>query len=275
VSIGMLVAPYDKQLSDRLQASGTTLPMLRFIVGVGGYGPAHAKRMQTFCQQAQCRYMGVYGQTEVTGTVVAIFDEDYFQNPYSCGKPLPGIDLALWNDAGQTVGENDVGEIMIRSKTCIPHYWKNEQASQTLYSGEWLHTGDLAQFDKDGFLYFIDRKKELIKTGGENVYPKEVEKLLLSHPAIADAAVIGLPDIEGWGERVTAVVVLKETSETIPDHEKTITTETIKAFCQGKIAGYKIPKQVHCVNTIPRNFTGKPLKQALKKTFASREETMS
>ncbi len=261
ISIIMLVPPLDTLLFKVIKDTDITFPSLRFILSGGGLGPIHAKRMKAFCKKVNCRYMGIYGQTEVTGTVVATFDENYFQKPYSCGRPLPGIDLEIWDDSGSAVAPNVVGEIMIRSKMCIPKYWRNEQATAELFTGEWLHTGDLGRLDEDGFLYFVDRKKELIKSGGENVYPKEVENILRTHPDILDLAIIGIPDIEGWGELVTAIVV--------PSNEKKISIEDIKAFCQGKIAGYKIPKYVHYMDVIPRNFTGKPLKLQMKEELIS------
>lgn len=200
--------------------------------------------------------MGIYGQTEVTGPATIITGEDYFLKPYSCGKPMKEIDLQIWYEMKRSAPAGTVGEIMIRSKTCIPGYWNNDEANQSLYSGEWLHTGDLARIDDDGFVYFIDRKKELIKTGGENVYPREVEDALGTHPAIADLAVIGLPDPDGWGEKVTAVVILKE--------GYALSLDEVKAHCRNKIAGYKIPKELTIVEVIPRNHTGKIKKLELK-----------
>ena len=132
----------------------------------------------------------------------------------------------------------------------------NEEASRALFTGDWLHTGDLARLDDEGFVFFMDRKKELIKTGGENVYPREVENVLQSHPAIAELVIIGLPDPGGWGEKVTAVVILKE--------GQTLSLEDVKTFCQGKIGGYKIPKSLKITDQIPRNHTGKILKRVLK-----------
>ncbi|MBT4263654.1 MAG: AMP-binding protein [Deltaproteobacteria bacterium] len=259
VSITMLVPPFDALLIKIADRDRLTLPSLRFIVGFGGGGPAHAEQMKSFCQRFNCRYMGVYGQTEVTGPATIITDADYFSKPYSCGKAMDGIDLEIWNEARKPVPNGTVGEIMIRSRTCISEYWKNEEASRSLFTGEWLNTGDLAKLDDDGFVYFMDRKKELIKTGGENVYPREVENALQSHPSIAELVIIGLPDPEGWGEKVIAVVVLKE--------GQSLSLEEVKAYCQGKIGGYKIPKSLQITDSIPRNHTGKILKRVLRDQF--------
>lgn len=261
VSITMLIPPYDTLLTEIADRDQLTFPSLRFIIGAGGAGKLHADRMMAFCRRFNCRYMGVYGQTEVTGPATIITDDDYFTHPDSCGKSMKGIDLQIWDESNQPLPAGEIGEIMIRSGTCIPEYWKNDAASQTLYTGEWLHTGDLARVDEDGFVYFIDRIKELIKTGGENVYPREVENVLRSHPAIADLTVIGLPDEGGWGEKVTLVAVLRE--------GQSLKLDDVRAACRDKIAGYKIPKELRVVDTIPRNHTGKIQKLLLKEQFAA------
>ena len=264
VSITMLVPPYDTLLAEIADREKLTFPSLRFIIGAGGAGPVHAERMRVFCEKFDCRYMGIYGQTEVTGPATVITGEDYFSKPYSCGKPMREIDLQIWDEMNKPAATGAVGEIMIRSKTCVPGYWKNDEASQSLYTGEWLHTGDLARIDEDGFVYFIDRKKELIKTGGENVYPREVEYVLGTHPAIADLVVSGLPDPGGWGEKVTAVVILKE--------GYSLTLDEIKSHCRNRIAGYKTPKELKIVDIIPRNHTGKIKKLELKEQLKQTEK---
>ena len=260
VSITMLVPPYDTLLVKIADRDNLTFPSLRYIIGAGGAGPVHAERMRVFCERFDCRYMGIYGQTEVTGPATIITGEDYFLKPNSCGKPMRGIDLQIWDEMKRPVPAGTVGEIMIRSNTCIPGYWNNNEANQFLYTGEWLHTGDLARIDEIGFVYFVDRKKELIKTGGENVYPREVEEVLRRHPAIADLAVIGLPDPDGWGEKVTAVVILNE--------GYTLSLDDVETHCRNNIAGYKIPKELKIVEAIPRNHTGKVKKLDLKARFS-------
>jgi len=261
VSITMLVPPYDKHLADIADRANLTFESLRYIIGAGGAGPIHAKRMRTFCHKFNCSYMGVYGQTETTGPITIITGEDYFSRPDSCGKPMQDIELQIWDENCKPLPHNTVGEIMIRSKTCIPGYWKNKQANRSLYTGAWLHTGDLAKVDKDGFIFFIDRKKELIKTGGENVYPREVEDVLSSHPAINELVVIGVPDTDGWGEKVVAVVVLNK--------GRTLNINDVKSHCQHSLAGYKIPKDIRIIDTLPLNHTGKIKKLDLKNIFAA------
>ena len=259
VSITMLVPPIDVRLSDIADEKGLSFPYLRLILGGGGMGPLHAGRMKKFCDKFKCRYAGLYGQTETTGPVTYVTGDVYFQNPYTLGKPIEGIEIEIWDQDNRHLPPGSVGEIMVRSKNTSPGYWKNDQANRELYTGDWLHTGDLGKADAEGLLYFADRKKELIKTGGENVYPKEVENVLEKHPAISEVSVIGLPDPEGWGEIVTAVVVLELGAA--------LSLDDVKTFCNGRIAGYKIPKEISFVDQIPRNFSGKPMKAALKKSL--------
>ncbi len=261
VSITMLPPPYDTLLTQIADRDRLTFPSLRFIVGAGGAGLGHAARMRSFCRRFDCRYMGVYGQTEVTGPATIIADEDYYSMPHSCGKAMVGIDIEIWDEEKNPLPRETVGEIMVRAKTCIPRYWKNEEASRALYTRDWLHTGDLARIDDDGFVFFVDRKKELIKTGGENVYPREVEDVLASQPAISELTVMGMPDPGGWGEKVTAVAVVEE--------GQSLTLEEVKDHCRDKIAGYKIPKTLKIVKSIPRNHTGKILKRVLQEQFES------
>ncbi len=209
VTIGLFPAPIDNQLSEIAARENFDLSSLRVIIGPGGGGVVQAERDRRFCEKYHCEFLGIYGQTECTGTVTTVTGKDYFKNPYICGKAQKGIDLEIWSDLNQPLPPGEVGEIMIRGKITIPGYWRNELGSAGLYTGKWLHTGDLGKLDKNGFLYFVGRKKELIKTGGENVYPKEVEDILREHDSILDLSIIGLPDPGRWGEVVTLVAVLK------------------------------------------------------------------
>lgn len=259
VSITMLPTPYDTFLTDIAERDNLTFPSLRFIVGGGGIGPAHAAKMKEFCDKFDCNFMGVYGQTEVTGPATIIIGQEYFDHPNSCGKPMDGIGLEIWDESGKPAATEVVGEIMISGNSCTSGYWNNPEGTKKLFTGQWLHTGDLGSVDQDGFLYFADRIKELIKTGAENVYPKEVELALSEHPAIADMTIIGLPDPK-WGEAVTAVIVKNPGTD--------LTLEELKDFCRGKIAGYKIPNILKIVDEIPRNVTGKVKKVDLRQQFS-------
>jgi acyl-CoA synthetase (AMP-forming)/AMP-acid ligase II len=259
ITITMLVPPYDTRLAEITERDGVGLGDLRLIVGAGGGGRGHAARMQAFCERFGCDYLGVYGQTEVTGPATIVTGPEYFADPSTCGRALEGLDLEIWDEGGRPLPHGEIGEIMIRGATCIPGYWRNEEATKALYTGEWLHTGDLARLDARGFVHFVDRKKELIKTGGENVYPREVEDVVRLHPDVSDVAVLGLPDPDGWGERVAAAIV--------PRTDEMPGLQDIRAHCRDRLAGYKIPKVVVRVEEIPRNMTGKPLKRILRERF--------
>jgi len=226
---------------------------LRLLLGGGGVGERATKTIKILCDTLSCDYFGVYGQTETTGPAVYIRGDDVFERPTACGKPFPGVDIAIWNDNNKPLPPLSSGEIVVRGPITAT-YWRNEPANSALYEGEWIHTGDIGYLDDDGFLYFKGRVKELIKTGAENVYPREVEAVLEQHPDIADVAVFGIPD-EEWGEVVCMVVVCRKNSK--PD-----LTE-IRAFCRHKMGAYKIPKPAFFREQIPRNHTGKILRQPL------------
>ena len=226
---------------------------LRMLLGAGGMGERSVATIKKVREALDCQFFGVYGQTETTGTVVSVCGDDVYARPDSCGKALPGIDIAIWASNARVLPTGEVGEIMVRGPvtTC---YWRNDEANKTLYTGRWLHTGDLGFLDEDGFLYLKGRSKELIKTGAENVYPREVETVLELHPQVRDVAVIGVPDPD-WGEVVCVAIV--------PTGESTPTLEDIRDYCRGKIAGYKLPRTMMIVADIPRNHTGKILRRDL------------
>ena len=150
---------------------------------------------------------------------------------------------------------NQVGELVCRGPNVMQSYYKNTEATKEAIKDEWLYTGDLATVDEDGYFYIIDRKKDMIVSGGENIYPREIEEVLLRHQAIADIAVVGIPD-PIWGETVKAFVVTKE--------GETVTEKDVIDFCKKHLATYKKPKQVAFISTIPRNSSGKVLKRILK-----------
>jgi acyl-CoA synthetase (AMP-forming)/AMP-acid ligase II len=161
------------------------------------------------------------------------------------------------------VESGKIGEITARSDSIMVEYWcKPEETRETIIDG-WLHTGDMGYYDEKGFIYIVDRKKDMIVTGGENVYSREVENVLYRHPAIADVAVIGVPDPE-WVERVHAVVVLKEAA--------TATGNEIIAFCKAHVASYKAPKSVEFMASLPKNPQGKILKRKLVEKYRAGNE---
>ena len=177
----------------------------------------------------------------------------------SCGLPYPTLELRIVDPTGAAVPPRTVGEIVLRGPTVMKGYWRNPEATRAAFTPDgWLRTGDAAYRDEDGFFYVHDRVKDMIVSGGENVYPAEVENALYGHPAIADVAVIGVPD-ERWGEAVKAVVVLKPGAAA--------SAEDIVAYARERIAGYKLPKSIDFVDALPRNPTGKLLKRVLRAPY--------
>ncbi|MFH0823979.1 MAG: long-chain-fatty-acid--CoA ligase [Pseudomonadota bacterium] len=172
----------------------------------------------------------------------------------SCGQPCPGVHVRIVDDQDNDVEVGEVGEIVVQSKSVMVEYWKMpDETNDAIIDGR-LHTGDMAYYDEKGFIYIVDRKKDMIITGGENVYPREVEEVLYRHPAVLEATVIGVPD-DHWVERVHAVIVLKT------GHEAT--ADEIIAFCRQQLAGYKAPKSLEFVESLPKNPSGKILKREL------------
>jgi fatty-acyl-CoA synthase/long-chain acyl-CoA synthetase len=200
----------------------------------------------------------VYGSTEL-GVNTILRPEDQLRKPGSCGRASPGVELVLIDDDGNEVREaNRPGELFVRSRSVFHTYHKAEDKYEAERRGD-LHTvGDVAYFDEEGFYYICDRKKDMIISGGMNIYPAEIEAALERHPRIYDVAVFGIPS-EEWGESVHAVVVGKPGE--VP------TEEEVVAFAREHLAGYKIPRSVSFVDELPRTGSGKILKRVLREPF--------
>jgi len=208
-----------------------------------------------------CEFLQVYGLTETTGGGTYLPPEDH--DPArgklrSCGLPAPGYEVRVVDGNGKTLGPREVGEIVMRAPGIMKGYWNKDEATRKAVVNGWFHTGDAGYFDEDGYLYIHDRVKDMIVSGGENIYPAEVENAIASHPAVADVAVIGVPD-ERWGEAVKAMVV-KKTGETVDP-------AGIIAWARERIAGYKLPKSVDFIEALPRNPTGKVLRRELRQPY--------
>jgi fatty-acyl-CoA synthase len=209
-------------------------------------------------------WMNYYGQSELTplGTMLQHKDilRSYEKAEYGepIGKPHLSVEMRVVDDNDNDVPVGEVGEMVARSPSVMLGYYKNEEKTKSAFKNGWHHTGDLARIDEDGFYYFVDRKKDVVKTGGENVSTYEVEGVIFKQPKVADVAVIGLPD-DYWGEIVTAVVV--------PKAGQTIKEKEIIEFCKETLAGYKVPKRVFVTTEIPKNPSGKILKKDLQKQY--------
>ncbi|MEI6485533.1 MAG: long-chain-fatty-acid--CoA ligase [Sphingomonadales bacterium] len=205
-------------------------------------------------------FLQCYGATETCGTVVYLppYDHDPAGNQRmrGCGKPFPGNEVKIIDGEGNTLAAGAVGEICIRSVSVMTGYHGKPEATAKAVVDGWYHSGDAGYLDADGYLYIHDRVKDMIVSGGENIYPAEVENALHEHPAVADCAVIGVPDAK-WGEAVKAIVVAKSP----------VTPEELIAFARARIAGYKVPKSVDFIDVLPRNASGKILKKDLREPW--------
>lgn len=211
-----------------------------------------------------CRFMGKYGLTEGGGTVTQLPPEDHEADGprqyllTSVGRPRRGVDVVIADPGtGRPVPAGTAGEIRIRSRHNTPGYWNRPVESAALYDSQGLLcTGDGGYLDADGYLFLTDRIKDMIVSGGENVYPTEVESVLAEHPAVSEAAVVGVPD-EVWGEAVTAFVVLRPGADRPTERQ-------LVDFTRDRIASYKKPRRIHFVDALPRNPNGKVLKRELR-----------
>ena len=208
-----------------------------------------------------CRLYQGYGQTEATHTVCLLAPEAHAEaltRPAllaSCGRPIPGIEVRISMEDGRPARPGVPGELLVRGPTVMAGYWERPvETAETLADG-WLHTGDVATTDADGFVYVLDRKKDVIVSGGENIFSAEVESVLARHGAVLEVAVIAVPD-DVWGERVHAVVVLAP--------GRAATAEELQGHCRQTLGGYKLPRSFEFVESLPRTPTGKIVKSALR-----------
>jgi acyl-CoA synthetase (AMP-forming)/AMP-acid ligase II len=196
----------------------------------------------------------VYGCTEASPCITILNAEDSLRKDLSVGKALPFLEARVVDDDDKFLPPGEVGELICRGPNVMEGYYGNPEGTREAIRNGWLYTGDLARVDEEGFFYIVDRKKEMIISGGENIYPREIEESLITHPAIADVAVVGIPDPD-WGESVKAFVTLRE-GEIISEQE-------VIDFCTKHLASFKKPKRVIFIPTIPRNPSGKALKRLL------------
>ena len=200
----------------------------------------------------------VYGMTETTGSITQL-DDHTPELLRSCGKPYPWVEIRIVTEGGTDAAPGTVGELWTRSEQNMIGYWNNPDATaSTLTADGWLRTGDAGYVGADGYVYLQDRLKDMVVSGGENVYPVEVENVLMTHPGVADAAVIGVPDAT-WGEAVKAVVVVAA--------HATLTEADVIAYARQRLGGFKLPKTVDFVAELPRTPSGKVLKRALREPY--------
>jgi long-chain acyl-CoA synthetase len=208
-----------------------------------------------------------YGQTESSPLLTVLMPEDHvIEGPEritrrmaSCGRPVIGVDVEVVDENDTPVSQGGVGEVVARGPNVMMGYWKRPEETATTLRGGWLRTGDMATVDEDGYIYLVDRKKDMIISGGENVYSTEVENVIYHHPAVREAAVIGVPD-EKWGEGVKAIVTLKDGAN--------LSESELIEFCASRLADYKVPKSVEIrAGELPKSGAGKILKKELREPY--------
>ena len=195
-----------------------------------------------------------YGLSE-TSPVASSNHPDKERKPGSIGTPLEGVEMRVVDENDEEVAQGEVGEIVIRGHNIMKGYWQRPEATEEAMRGGWFHSGDMARTDEDGYFFIVDRKKDLIIRGGYNVYPREIEEVLYEHPAVAECAVVGVPD-DKMGEEVGAAVVLKEGED--------VDADELRDFVKEQVANYKYPRKIWFPDELPTGPTGKILKREIE-----------
>jgi fatty-acyl-CoA synthase len=227
-----------------------------------GASPVNPTRMQEAIRKLGQIFFQFYGQTESPQTVCVLrkeeHDPDDLARLATCGRPVPWVRVALLDDDGNEVPNGESGELCVRGPLVMRGYWNKPEETEAALSGGWLHTGDVASADDEGFLTIVDRKKDMIVSGGFNIFPREVEDVIATHPAVAAVGVIGIPD-DRWGEAVKAVVVLRDGA--------TLDVDDLITLVRDRKGSHHAPKSVDIVDEIPLSPLGKPDKKALRATY--------
>ena len=230
-----------------------------------GASPIPVDRLARGLEVFDADFQGIYGQTEAAVFVThlsgdehrrALAGEDGLLE--SCGKPTIGYEIMIADGDDNKLGPGEIGEVLIRGDSVMSGYWNRPEATEQTLKGGWLHSGDMGRVDENGYIYIVDRKNDLIVSGGENVYPAEVENFISAHPEVMEVAVVGVPD-DRWVESVKAIVAARPGSD--------LAESDIIEFCRGKLGGFKIPKSVDFVDELPRTPTGKVKKNVLREPF--------
>jgi long-chain acyl-CoA synthetase len=226
-----------------------------------GSAPLPVALLHAFEQKFCAKVYEGYGLSEAAPIVTAHKDGIEIK-PGSVGIPIPGVKVKIVDDHGVEVAFGEVGELCVRGENVTPGYYQNVEESRRVLINSWLHTGDMARMDDEGYVYIVDRKKDLIIRGGFNVYPRDVEEILNTHETVSEVAVVGIPD-EQMGEEMVACVVVKPGA--------IVSEEELIGYCQEHLAKNKTPRRIVFLETLPRNGVGKILKTHLRKTMAEQE----
>jgi long-chain acyl-CoA synthetase len=231
-----------------------------------GASPMPAQLLKEGIKVLGCDFMQGYGMTEASPLLTVLYPEDHHtEGPekltkrlLSCGREIIGVEVRVVDDDGHDVEPGEIGEIIARGPNIMQGYWKKETETQAVFKKGWYYSGDMGTVDEDNYIFLVDRKKDMIISGGENIYSTEVENAIYTHPAVFEAAVIGVPD-EKWGEAVKGVVALKPGAEA--------SAEEIIQHCRGQIAAFKVPKSIDFITELPKSGAGKILKRDLREKY--------
>jgi acyl-CoA synthetase (AMP-forming)/AMP-acid ligase II len=232
------------------------LVLRRIVYGAAPLAPAVYTRAE---QRFGPIFAQTYGQAE-SPMVITCLKPDEHDRAGSCGRPFTVAQVAVMNDEGALLPSGEVGEIVVRGPQLMARYWDRPEATAQAFAGGWLHTGDIGRMDDEGFFYLLDRKGDMLISGGFNVYPREVEDVLLDFPGVIEAAVIGLPD-DTWGDRVHAVVSGRE-----------IDAAALLAHARRELAGYKVPRSASVWPALPKSSAGKILRREVKRRVIEEQE---
>jgi long-chain acyl-CoA synthetase len=231
-----------------------------------GASPMPSQLLKEAIKVLGCDFVQGYGMTEASPLLTVLYPEDHHiegsekltKRLSSCGREIIGVEVRVVDDDGHDVLPGEVGEIIARGPNIMQGYWKKEAETRAVLQKGWYYSGDMGTVDEDNYIFLVDRKKDMIISGGENIYSTEVENAIYTHPAVFEAAVIGVPD-EKWGEAVKGIVVLKPGADA--------TAAEIIQHCRGQIAAYKVPKSIDFISELPKSGAGKVLKRNLREKY--------
>jgi len=231
-----------------------------------GGAPIYVEDLKTSVRKLGQVFVQLFGQAESPMTISYLSKEEHLlegtdeqmKRLTSAGISRTDVEVKIFNENDKELPPGKMGEIVVRGEVVMKGYWRNPKATAETLRGGWLHTGDLGIMDEKGYVYILDRAKDMIISGGENIYSREIEDVILQHPAVHEVAVIGVPD-ETWGEAIKAIVALKEGQKT--------TEEEIINFCKEHLASFKKPKSIEFIDAIPKNPYGKVLKRELREKY--------
>jgi acyl-CoA synthetase (AMP-forming)/AMP-acid ligase II len=256
VSVVLLMPPLFRPILSSPDFEKYDFSSLRLAVYFGAVMPQNLMHevMEKFCPNLAL----AFGQTEMSPCTTLFKPEDHLAKPNSLGMSTIHCEIEVMDDSGNIVPRGEIGEFVYRSPSVMQGYYGKPDANREAFAGGWFHSGDLGYLDEEGFLYFVDRKKDMIKTGGENVASIEVEKTIFLDPRVMEVQVVGLQH-ERWSEAITAFVV--------PKPGETIQEEEIVGLCKERMAGFKVPKRVVFLGELPKSPVGKVLKYKLKEQY--------